>query len=158
MNRKRLAISAFVVGAVATTILFYKDGSWHEMFHRYEFFQANESSIEADERTIIDHHDNPASCVNLYGTVLLRRGPDACDSEWLAEDKTNSALNHSGKVGAAWGIVLGVVFVFAGAALASAVGYLLPSLSRLVMLVLGRWVPWIVMAYIRWIREPEAKH
>ena len=157
MNRKRLALSAFVVGAIAAAFLLYAAGTWSELFSQYEFLQKNETLIDADAQLIMEHAAEPGTCANRYQGMLLRHGPDACDAKWLSEDKINAASNRNSKIVAVGMMAVAIAAVFVGAALTAILGYFSPALSRLAILVFGRWIPSIVMAYIHWIREPEAK-
>jgi hypothetical protein len=150
MNRKRLALSGLVIGALLAPTLTH---TWSLWPLAYKDFWWGE---EAEEAFVLER---PVAkrCDALYPRDDQREQWRAC----YHVDYSNKELSVTSVLAGLYGGVLDIlgwlIIVVCGGAIAATIGYFAPAAIRVTKSIVFRRIPAIISAYIRWLQEPETK-
>ncbi|MFZ1962331.1 MAG: hypothetical protein WAU78_02480 [Roseiarcus sp.] len=171
MNRKRLALSAFVVGALVCPTVLHQWGVWLTPYGTFETARIREYLWERDAKEAA----RLGASVEAYRLDELRKAREGCRAAsdptlpsrfWnsaaacdtfnpadLVPDAYWFSLEENRKGLAAVAVELHPWFQSAviGGLLGAVAGYLLPALFSF----LFRWMPRAAVSYVRWLNGPE---
>jgi hypothetical protein len=172
MNRKRLALSAFVVGAIATPTALHRWSDWLAIYPGFHQALISQYIRDRDNHSIeieaylrnIDRRTKGIEAANKAAGLKMLPPSAAVDSSYLpdisrpAYDGPPNTCFPSSIQGYIFGTVAGArallpwlrAFIVGGA-ISAVAGYLLPTIYRVVYI----WVPSLAVSYIRWLNGPH---
>jgi hypothetical protein len=140
MNRRRLALSAFVVGAIAWPTVLHRWSNWEEAIRAFEMHRIGAYCTSW-------HHAAPQPPLpgGTDDSYFLLKYPDVCDA--MGVPSVLDGFAAAGPILSPW-----LLAVIIGGVSAAIVGYLVPTFY----VVVFRGVPSVARAYVRWLNGPDA--
>jgi hypothetical protein len=163
MNRRRLALSAFLVGALACPTALHRWKDWLAIYPAFERARISEQERVGATGRIGTVRVQTEAETEVPAPQMLRPSPPV-DSSYLPQASRpgydgpadifpfSIQENFKGIVAATAVLLPWFRDIVLGGVAAGIVGYLLPTFYSLIFL----WIPTVAVSYVRWLNGPQA--